>query len=158
MTASDTLPTWNRPHFVAGGGNPRLFYKVYGPFGGEISISAKKFRSKGLPAGCDLRVLDRAKHAEAFGFGFDGVFGERLKEKGKALHAAAISASHCLVVRGEIADPATLDYFRDVIGVLTALIEQGAALFDPYILDWWSPDDWRANVFEAQGPAHPTVT
>ena len=48
-----------------------------------------------------------------------------------------------MVLRGEPADPPTLDYFRDTIGIVTWLLDAGGGIYDPHMLWLWSADEWH---------------
>src|SRR5262249_34457952 len=67
----------------------------------------------------------------------------------------------CVVLRAEVADPPTLDYFRDTIGVLTWLLDAGGvSIHDPQMLWLWSADEWRDEAFGPGEPLpghHPTI-
>jgi hypothetical protein len=54
---------------------------------------------------------------------------------------------------GEVPDPANLDYFRDAVGLVMALLESGGiGVFDPHMFKWWSPEEWRQSAFDPAGP------
>jgi hypothetical protein len=44
------LETWQRKHYVAGGGDPFLFYVVYGEIDSSAPLSRSAYRSNGIPA------------------------------------------------------------------------------------------------------------
>jgi hypothetical protein len=84
--------------------------------------------------------------------GLDEYLGESLREENPSLFEAASTAEYCSILHGEVADPSSLDYFRDAIGLVTALLEHGGiAVFDPHAFKWWSPDEWRELAFEPEG-------
>jgi len=67
----------------------------------------------------------------------------------------------CLLLRGEVPDPPNLDYLRDAIGLVMALLESGGiAVLDPQMFQWWTPEEWRRSAFEpaAPVPRHHVVT
>ena len=71
------------------------------------------------------------------------------RESNPAAWQLALAAPQQLVIRGQIADPTSLDYLRDTIGVVAASLEGGgAAVFDPQILTVFGADEWRAQFFE----------
>jgi hypothetical protein len=152
MLDSDTKPdlfSWPRIHHVPGGGNPQLFYKIHGTFpSADLEVSLSRYRSAGVPAGCELQLFQRASHEHVLAFGLDELFGQELKSRAPEVFAAAASAPDCWILQGRIEDPATLDYFRDAVGVVMAALDSGGvAVFDPYILDWWTPAEWRERAF-----------
>lgn len=148
------LPSWPRPHFEAGGGDAHLFYKLHGDFSKPPTISRSKYRTGGIPAGIEAVQLERERDAVAFHFGFEPAFVERMTTEHPSVLEAAAATQSAMVLRGTIPDPDNLDYFRDIVGVITAFLDAGAtAVFDPYRLDWWTPEEWHEQVFALEAPA-----
>jgi hypothetical protein len=147
------LPPWPRPHFEPGGGDAHLFYKLHGDFSKPPAISRSKYRTAGIPQGIEAAQWDRDRDAAAFRFGFEGPFAERMMSEHGDVLAAASSTPGAMVLRGTIPDPDSLDYFRDLVGVIQAFLDGGAvAVFDPYRLDWWTPQEWKEKVFDPKAP------
>lgn len=148
--AMDELPSWPRPHYQPGGGAPFLFYKLHGDFAAMPAISRSRYRTGGLPAGIDSYLITRDKAPGLFDLGLD----ERITSSlDPTLRAAIAAAPHAVIVRGQPATDDSLDYLRDTIGVVTAILEAGGvAMLDPQRFGWWAPAGWRAQVFE---PARP---
>src|SRR5690606_18758997 len=67
----------------------------------------------------------------------------------------------CVVVRAEVSDPSTLDYFRDTVGVVTWLLDAGGVcVSDPQMLWLWPADEWRDEAFgggELNPDRHTTI-
>jgi hypothetical protein len=162
MAISDyPLAPWPRPHYQAGGGNAHLFYKVHGMFPEKPRVSRARHRSNGVPEGCSLRHYTRDANPDVLRIGIgDGHISTELRRRNPELFDSAATADQCMVLRGEVADPSTLDYFRDAVGLVTALLESGGvAVFDPHMFKWWSADEWRSGAFEpgAAAPRHHVV-
>jgi hypothetical protein len=106
-------------------------------------------------------MFTRATHSSVLDMGLDDnwIGREFRREHGKL--ATDVSASdQCLVLRGVVPDPPTLDYFRDAVGLVMALLESGGtAVFDPHMFKWWSASEWRDLAFEPAGavPRHHVV-
>lgn len=154
MSTATEIPSWPRPHFQPGGGNAHLFYKVHGGFSGPPEVSRSRHRCAGLPPGCDLQIHSREMHPEVLRFGLDeGYVANELRGTNPGLFEAASSSNQCMILRGEVDDPATLDYFRDAVGLVTALLDSGGiAVFDPHMFKWCSADEWRERVFDPASP------
>lgn len=76
-----------------------------------------------------------------------------LKRDAPVLLADAERVSQCIALRGEPADPPTLDYFRDTIGIVMWLLDAGGrSIYDPQMLWLWGTDEWREEVFEPNEP------
>jgi hypothetical protein len=58
-----------------------------------------------------------------------------------------------LLLRGELGDYETLDYLRDTVGTLTALLEHGGVgLLDAGSFRWYSPAQFREGLFAPGEP------
>jgi hypothetical protein len=157
MSTRDPLPSWPRRYFEPGGGNAHLFYAIHGRFREMPQISRARYRCDGVPAECDLQIYARTTQPEVFEIGLDNYLGAMLRKDDPTLFDAASSSEQCLVLRGELSDPPTLDYFRDVVGLVMALLDGGGtAVFDPHAFKWWSPQQWRELAFDpaAAVPRH----
>lgn len=158
---STDLPSWPRKYFQPGGGDAHLFYKIHGSFRGMPEVSRSRHRCGGVPAGCDLGIFTRQEHPDVFGFGLeDAWIGNELRRENGAFAQRIEASPQCLVLRGVVTDPANLDYFRDAVGLVMALLESGGlAVFDPHAFKWWSADEWRTQAFDPAGavPRHHVV-
>jgi hypothetical protein len=158
---SEPLPSWPRRHFSPGGGDAHLFYKVHGTFNGEPTISRIDHRCAGIPEHCELHLYTRESHPDVLAIGLDDNWiGSELRRVQPSLARAVTATDQCLVLRGVVPDPANLDYFRDAVGLLMALLEGGGvAVFDPHMFKWWSADEWRNTAFNPASavPRHHVV-
>lgn len=146
------LPSWPRPHFAPSSGRPFILYLVFGAFGTELSPSQSKHRVAGVPAGLRIDGFD-AHEPGLEPFFHDEPFASQLRENEEL--ASALKASRaCLRFIGELGDQPTLDYLRDVVGMVAAALDSGGvAVLDPQQLTWWTADEFRATFFEHGGPA-----
>lgn len=148
------LPAWPRPHFRAGGGDALLFYAVYAPTPDGFSISRSKYLCDGIPPGVDLMSYGPAVNPEVVSGFREGYVWEQFARESPALAAQVLAQPECIVIRGTIVDPENLNYFRNVIGLVTWLLDSsGVAVYDPQQLRWWEPARWRAAVFDPQSPS-----
>lgn len=76
--------------------------------------------------------------------------------------AAQVSASPgCLVIAGSVADPSSLLYLRDILGMVALLLNSGGvAVYDPFTFSWWKPHTWRDRFFHHDRcePVHHVAT
>lgn len=147
------LQSWPRPHFAPGGGNPLLFYAVFGRFDLNRPLGRTKYRTAGMPEWLKLVSYERAAQPDAFAGYQTGPAWELLTRDQPILARDAEAAPQCVALRGEPTDPPTLDYFRDTIGILMWLLDCGGrAIYDPQMLWLWSADEWREEAFEPNEP------
>ena len=130
---------WTRPYFWRSDGKAMLLYFVFGEFSPELQLDVGRHGSRGLPDGVALHRFDKAMLAHWEGHPLRGALGEILREDDPEAFKAARSASACLMLRGELDDPSTLDYLRDSIGMIGALLDAGGAVVvDPQMLALFS--------------------
>jgi len=147
------LETWEREFYEAGGGDPFLFYVVYGNVDSSAALSRSSYRTEGVPEGLDIMAYGPDSAPEVPGSFLEGYLWDELQSTDPEL-ARAIEAQHsCLVLRGEFEDPENLNYLRDTIGFTTWAIDNGGiAVFDPQMFKWWSASSWREKIFEPAAP------
>lgn len=150
---TDPLPTWERPHLQLGGGDAHLFYKVHGDFANGLKVSRSRHRCGGVPNGLSLQLYRTTEHPDVLAFGTEGLFAEALADMGPAASEAVSRSPGCALLRGVVDQPDTLDYLRDAVGLVQALLESGGvAVFDPLQLRWWTARQWAEGAFEPAGP------
>jgi len=153
MNAVD-LQEWPRPHYEAGGGQPLLFYAVFGAKTTGLRLSRSRYRCEGIPTGLDVHAYEYESQPELLDDFRSGYLWDELQQDEPALAAAIAAQSRCVVLRGELADATTLDYFRDTIGLVTCLLDNGGvAVYDPQSFKWWSAQAWRRIVFDPGRPS-----
>ena len=150
---TDALESWARPHRAEGGGDAFLFYVAFGDVAHDAPLSRDQYRSAGVPAGLELAAYDRDRHGEVVESFLQGYAWEDLRARDRGLAQAVEAAPGCVVLRGGVRDPETLDYLRDAVGLLAFLLDHGArAVYDPQMLRWWSPAEWRRHLFAPAAP------
>lgn len=143
---------WEREYYQPEAGDALLSFLVFGDLRADMDVDAKTYRTSGAPEGMEMELFNRAEHGEWFESLFEGYAGALLEED-PDLEKAAKAAPTVALLSGEVEDPETLDYLRDTIGVVTALLDVGGvAVFDAVALRWWSPAEWRETIFDPAGP------
>jgi hypothetical protein len=143
------LIDWPRPHFRAGRGDAFLFYVVYGQMPQELAISRSKYRCDGIPDGMTLMRYGPSVHAEVVDSYREGYVWDHFSRNRPSLAADVKRQTECLVIAGSVADPADLNYFRNIVGLITWGFDGGGvALYDPQTFTWWDSSEWRSRVFE----------
>ena len=158
----DDLPSWEREHYSPGGGDPFLYYVAFGDMTTEAEnqISAARYRCAGVPEGIEITSYDKDAHLAVFDMFMQGYLWENLQAENPALAADVRAAPCCIVLQGEVHDPRTLNYLRDIVGIVTFLFDNGGAVvYDPLMFQWWSATLWKERIFEpgAPVPRHHTL-
>jgi hypothetical protein len=154
------LETWQRKHYVAGGGDPFLFYVVYGEIDSSAPLSRSTYRSDGIPDGIEVMSYGPGQHPDVPGSFREGYLWDEFVADDPRLARAVAQCEHCMILRGTPTDSTTLDYFRDTVGLVTYLIDRGGCVvYDPLMFRWWQPAEWKQKIFEPAGPVprHHTV-
>jgi len=141
------LKDWLRPSYQPNGGDPFLFYVIYGEVDLESPLSRSSYRSEGIPDGLEVMHYGSDRHADVVsGFREDYLWEEFLKnDPGCAAQVAA--ANECVVLRGTPTNPANLNYLRDTVGLLTHFLGHGGlCVYDPHMFNWWTPERWRERI------------
>ncbi len=146
-----TQQDWSRPHWTRDDAKAMLLYFVFGAFPETLQLDVARHGSAGLPGGVELQRMPRTLMAHWDGHPLRGALGDLLREEDPAAFAAARAAPDCIMLRGEVSDAPTLDYLRDTLGAVGALLDVGGvAVVDPQILGIWSANGWRAR-YEGEG-------
>lgn len=154
------LETWVRKHYVAGGGDPLLFYVVYGVIDASAALSRSRYRSNGVPDGIEVMSYGPSSHPFVPGSFRAGYLWDEFVANDPELAATVGRCEHCIILRGTPSDSTTLDYLRDTVGLITYMIDHGGcAVYDPIMFRWWHPSEWKRQLFEpdAAVPCHHTV-
>lgn len=153
MTQPTPNPAWPRPYWQPGPAATALLqFYVFGKFEREMVIPAARYGSPGLPAGVELKRFQNLALRKWDGYPLAGALGDLLRDDAPEIFEAARTAPDVLVVRGELADGATLDYLRDTLGVLAALLDiGGSAVLDPQIFALFDAPAWRERYLVRDG-------
>src|SRR5262245_32964643 len=150
-----SLLDWPRKYYQPGGGNPYVGYVVFGDIKQPLNLSTLKYRSAGVPHGVQISSYTVERQAETFHSFLGGSFLKELTAEEPTLVNSVLAQKQCVVLRGEVKDPTTLNYFRDTLGLVTCLLDQGGvAILDVQIFKWWSPVEWHKQIFD-HGQAYP---
>lgn len=154
------LENWNRNHYVAGGGDPFLFYVIYGEITSSVPLSRSIYRTNGLPEGIDFMSYGPDNHPDVPGSFREGYLWNEFVANAPELSAAVVQCNHCMILSGSPTDSTTLNYLRDSVGLITYLVDHGGfTVYDPQMFRWWKPSEWKRQIFEPAGavPRHHTV-
>lgn len=151
MSPPEPTP-WPRPHFSRGEDKAMLQFFVFGEFPEKLALDTARFGSAGLPAGVEPHRFDKITLAHWPGHPLRGALGELLRSDDPETFKVARAAPECIMLRGELDDPPTLDYLRDSLGVIAALLDAGGvAVVDPQMLSLFSPRAWGERYLVKDG-------
>jgi len=147
------LKDWTRSFYQPNGGDPFLFYVVYGSVDLAAPLSPDTYRSNGLPDGLEAMRYTADEHADVVSGFREGYLWEQLLRDEPAFASQIASAGECVVLRGAPSDSQSLNYLRDTVGLLIHFLDHGGVcIYDPQMFQWWKPEDWRKRIFEPAGP------
>lgn len=130
-----------------------MFYLVYGAQVETISISSGKYRYDGIPDGIKMMAYGPDMHPEVVDSFRTGYLWNELRITDPSLASTVAAQTRCMILRGTTADKPTLNYFRNTIGLLTYLLDNGGvSIFDPQSFKWWSRSEWMSKVFDPGAP------
>lgn len=137
-----------RALFTPGGDDALVYFVVFGADASQLDISGARHRVDEIPDGIDAHQLGR-ELVESF---FEPPMGDHLREQDAELAAAAVGCDTCLVITGSVADPPTLAYLRNCIGIATAALDAGGvAVLSLQSFGLFTPEQWRRDVFSPTG-------
>ena len=139
---------FERPFYEDLNYRPFIFYVVFGVNGEELSVSRERYHVDNFPDGLDLISYNRSEHNEYMTELIGGTLGKILNEDNHALYETIQNTEQWVVIQGEVIQDADLNYMRNVIGFLQALIETGAVgVLDVQTFKLFTPEEWTNNIF-----------
>jgi hypothetical protein len=139
-------PDWSRPQWSRDEAKAMLLYFVFGRFAAELELDLSAHGRQGLPRGIEMLRIPKERLAHWEGHPLRGALGRILREGNSGAFEAARKAPECLMLRGELADSASLAYLRDTLGIIAGLLDAGGvAVVDPQILEGFAAGDWRSR-------------
>lgn len=143
-------PSWPRPQWRDSGAKAFFLWFVFGDFADDFRIDAARYRTRGTPAGVDVMRYAHAAIRTWDGYPLGGTMGSLFRSENEMRYTRALATRDCLMLRGEVPDPADLDALRDLVGTITALVDLGgAAIVDPQLLSLIAPAEWRTRFFDS---------
>ena len=112
-----------RDYYQDIGYKPFLFYLVFGVSAEELEVSQKRHKVDELPEGLDIRSFTREAQGEWIDGWFSGAYGSVMREADAVLFERCKAAENCVVLQGTIKNDSTLDYMRNVIGIIQAFVD-----------------------------------
>ena len=140
-----------RKYYEDIGYKPFLVYVIFGISGDQIEVSKSKHHVDGMPEGLDSISLERPMHSEYIDGIIGGEIGKVLKRADSDLYEECKAAEQIVIMKGEIKEDSTLDYMRNVIGLIQACLDKGAkGVLDLQTFTLYSPKEWTDRFFEKE--------
>ncbi|MGL4668384.1 MAG: hypothetical protein ACRCWR_10715 [Saezia sp.] len=151
MSTQNTLPDWERPYFSQVGNSNLHFFVVYGKAISEMNIPGDVYRITYMSEGLNISGHSQDTNPEALNQFRENVFQEMLQNQHPELLTDVQACDHCYIIQGMLPDKSDLNDIRLSVGIVTYLLDNGAvAVFDPAAYKWWTPQEWRKQVFEPE--------
>lgn len=146
----EALKDWERTFYQAGGGNAALSFVAFGPYDQPVEISMGAYYTAGVPDFVDVTVRRRRDDPERFKTYLQGYAADWLRANDAAQFSTVRLCEFVIEVTGSVPDPKNLNYLRDVIGIIAALMDRrGIAVLDRTSLRWWRPGEWKEQVWSS---------
>jgi hypothetical protein len=131
---------WERERFMPGGRPALHWYEIHGEFAEPLHVQLKeRHRARGVPAGIEARRVPGSEALRRW----SRYQHDELERHPDSIASAVAAASGCVILRGETPDRPDLYDLRDVIGIVSALLDDGGvAVHDVQTLRWWSAREW----------------
>ena len=141
--------TMERKFYEDIGYKPFLFYVVFGVSADDLEISRSKHKVDEIPEGLDVVALSRPEHSDYLDGLLGGDIGRVLKNADSDLYETCVKTEKVVILKGEIQKDSTLDYMRNVIGIIQAFMDKGSAgVLDLMTFTLYSPSEWNKRFFE----------
>lgn len=151
-TSMNSLNNWDRKYFEQPLNNPFIFYIIHGNFTADFHVSTSKYRTVGLPKEIELMKYGPGKHPEVVKSFLDGYVWNEFKKSDPILSNQMSSSKECFIIKGELSDTSNLNYLRDIVGVITYLLDNGGvSVYDPQAFTFFGKADWAERIFNPNG-------
>lgn len=148
---SETLENWDRKYFTKPLNKISVFYVVHGNFSADFKVTPE-YRTKGIPEGIELMKYGPKKYPEEVTAMLKGFVWDEMKAKRPELSKQMLDSKECFIIKGELADRSDLNYLRDLVGVITYLLDHGGvSVFDAQSLMFFGKEDWHERIFDPNG-------
>ena len=148
-----------RPYYKDLNSRPFLFYVIFGVKNEELKVSRGRHHVDGFPDGLELVFCDREKNDAYMQSLLGDSLGKIFNREKHDLYESVKTTDQWAVIRGEVCEDADLDYIQNVIGLIQALIDNGAiGVLDLQTLSLYASEEWSNKFFEQEFNPYDHVT
>lgn len=143
--------SYERPYYENLNYHPLLFYVIFGVKDEQLNVSRERHKVDSFPDGLDIIFYKRSEHDEYMSSMLGGTLGEILDEENHVLYEAMQNTDQWAVIRGEVQQDADLNYMRNAIGFVQALVENGAVgVLDLQTFRILTAEEWTDSIFSQE--------
>jgi hypothetical protein len=100
-----------------------------------------------MPDGIDLMNYGPDSNPEVISSFNEGYIWDELKNNNQDLSNGIEKSTQCYIFKGESQDLNNLEYFRNTIGIINYLLDNGGiAIYDPFQMKYWSKKEWSEST------------
>lgn len=145
------LQSWPRRSYTGNVGAPAPVWVVLGSFQ-PLRLDSAQYRTQGLPDG--MQMLKVLKGQRGFpDHVFQATWAEMANQDHPGLLAQAREAPEAWLLEGTVQDGTSLDYLRDLIGLVACLFDRGArAVVDVLAFKWWDRESFLHQLWMPRRP------
>lgn len=150
---------YERPYYENLNYRPLLYYVVFGVKGEELNVSRERHHVDEFPDGLNLSFLKKSENSEYMETLFGGSLGNIFDEQNHALFEKIQETDGWVVIQGEVQQDSDLNYMRNAIGFVQALVENNAVgVLDLQTFTLYTPEEWTKGIFEQEFNPYAHVT
>jgi hypothetical protein len=152
------LKDWERPYFEASIADASIYYVAYGKPPKSWNISGSEYRVSGIPEGINIHTYGPDVNPETLDRFRNGYLWDQILKEKPSFASQIFEETECLIIQGSLHNPETLNYFRDLTGLIQWLFDSGIkGVFDPHAFLWWTPEAWDEIFHKAEAAPHSHV-
>lgn len=148
----EALEAWLRPHFAPSVGRPFLLYVAFGKKPDDFAISKSRYKFDGIPDGVEISAYGPTSSPATLESFRDGFLWDRLRDEHEELAGSIYAQDERLAIKGTLNDAPTLNYLRNVTGLIEWMFDKGiVGVFDPQAFKWWKLARHGSQVRDLRG-------
>lgn len=149
----ESSTAWERPYFTQPLYNAFLFVCIHGEFNADFDIDRQAYELSEVPDGIAIHRFGPDIHPETVKSYLTGHLWETLQQENSGLAEQLERCPECHVITGEVTDSSSLDYLRNVNGLIAYLLDHGGiSVYDPQSMFFTGKEEWLRRFFEPHAP------